>query len=321
MVGRRRAMRALCARAFQRGHPRRRLHLVGQGRRRLRRAAHRRRKARSWSCTAMPARIAPMSRSCAGMVTPREIRIDHANWLNDGAIYVNDPVLDVSADNDWSQVKVWNIRSGSWGTKVYAVQGFIGPGPAGWRAAGRLQRRARRRSDRPPDRLDGHRFRLLRRLRPSRPDAPNGSLNEIQGLGRILRHSASPLFAAFRNARAYVPRPRRAAGKLQAAPLRDRSPDELQPHPVSKPDATRADSAGERCACRQSTARACMRCGGRTAFAQARRDADARRARRGVRRHRHQPALRHARDRAGDRRRRSPARRRSSARCRSSCGR
>jgi surface antigen len=64
------------------------------------------------------------------MISPREIRIDHANWLNDGAIYVNDPVLDVSADNDWSLVKVWNIRSGSWGTKVYAVQGFIGPAPA-----------------------------------------------------------------------------------------------------------------------------------------------------------------------------------------------
>lgn len=62
------------------------------------------------------------------VVTPREIRIDHANWLNDGAIYVNDPVVDVSADNDWSQVKVWNIRLGSWGTKTYTLKGFIGPG-------------------------------------------------------------------------------------------------------------------------------------------------------------------------------------------------
>ncbi len=64
------------------------------------------------------------------LVSAREILINHANWLDDGAIYVNDPVKDVSADNDWSQVKVWNIRTGSWGTKVYNVQGFIGPGPA-----------------------------------------------------------------------------------------------------------------------------------------------------------------------------------------------
>jgi surface antigen len=67
----------------------------------------------------------------ARMVSPREIRINHANWLNDGAIYTNDPVVDVSDDNDWSKVKVWNIRSGSWGTRVYNVKGFIGPGTAG----------------------------------------------------------------------------------------------------------------------------------------------------------------------------------------------
>ncbi len=63
------------------------------------------------------------------IVSPREIRIDHANWLDDGAIYVNDPVVDVSENNDWSVVKVWNIRTGSWGTRAYRVQGFIGPGP------------------------------------------------------------------------------------------------------------------------------------------------------------------------------------------------
>ncbi len=26
---------------------------------------------------------------------------------------------------------MWNIRTGSWGTRVYRVQGFIGPGAAG----------------------------------------------------------------------------------------------------------------------------------------------------------------------------------------------
>jgi hypothetical protein len=63
------------------------------------------------------------------VLSAREIRVDHANWLDDGAVYTRDPVIDVSADNDWSQVRVWNIRAGVWGTKIYPVQGFIGPGP------------------------------------------------------------------------------------------------------------------------------------------------------------------------------------------------
>jgi surface antigen len=62
------------------------------------------------------------------VVSAREIRIDHANWLDDGSIYVNDPVVDVSAAHDWSQIKVWNIKTGGWGTKIFPVQGFIGPG-------------------------------------------------------------------------------------------------------------------------------------------------------------------------------------------------
>jgi len=62
-------------------------------------------------------------------VSAREIRVDHANWLGDGAIYLDDPVSDVSPDNDWSQVRVWNVKTGGWGIRTYAVQGFIGPGP------------------------------------------------------------------------------------------------------------------------------------------------------------------------------------------------
>ena len=67
-----------------------------------------------------------MSRWCARSFRPREIRVDHANWLDDGSIYLNDPVEDVSADNDWSQVRVCNIKTGGWGGKIYPVQGFIG---------------------------------------------------------------------------------------------------------------------------------------------------------------------------------------------------
>ena len=61
------------------------------------------------------------------MVSSREIRIDHANWLDDGAIFTDDPVVDVSPDNDWSQVRVFNERAGAWGGRTYLVQGFIGP--------------------------------------------------------------------------------------------------------------------------------------------------------------------------------------------------
>jgi len=63
------------------------------------------------------------------IVNGREIKVDHANWLDDGAIYVDDPVVDVSSNNDWSQVRVWNIRARAWGSRIYPVQGFIGPGP------------------------------------------------------------------------------------------------------------------------------------------------------------------------------------------------
>jgi surface antigen len=71
----------------------------------------------------------------SSMISAREIRVDHANWLNDGAVFTDDPVVDVSPDNDWSEVRVFNPRAGSWGTKTYVVQGFIGPGPDGQQIA------------------------------------------------------------------------------------------------------------------------------------------------------------------------------------------
>ena len=56
----------------------------------------------------------------------REIRVDHANWLNDGSIYLGDPVRDESQGNDWSVVRVFNLKTGAWGGRLYPVQGFIG---------------------------------------------------------------------------------------------------------------------------------------------------------------------------------------------------
>ena len=58
---------------------------------------------------------------------PREIRVDHANWLDDGSIYINNPVEDVSGDNDWSVVRVYNLKTGGWGSRLYPVEGFIEP--------------------------------------------------------------------------------------------------------------------------------------------------------------------------------------------------
>jgi hypothetical protein len=59
------------------------------------------------------------------IVGPRRITVDQANWQNHGEIDHSTPVLDVSPDNDWSRVRVWDMRSGQFGTHVYAISGFI----------------------------------------------------------------------------------------------------------------------------------------------------------------------------------------------------
>jgi hypothetical protein len=62
------------------------------------------------------------------IVSAREIIVDQANWMNKGEIDLAIPVLDVSKNNDWSRVRVWHIPSGQFGTRVYAVSGFIAKG-------------------------------------------------------------------------------------------------------------------------------------------------------------------------------------------------
>ena len=59
------------------------------------------------------------------IVGPRQIIVDQANWQNKGEIDHATPVLDVSPRNDWSKVRVWDIRSGTFGAHVYAISGFI----------------------------------------------------------------------------------------------------------------------------------------------------------------------------------------------------
>jgi Surface antigen len=59
------------------------------------------------------------------VVSEREVLIDHANWGRDGRIYLNAPVVDISAHNDWSVVKVWNFNTNQLGTTPYNLKGFI----------------------------------------------------------------------------------------------------------------------------------------------------------------------------------------------------
>jgi hypothetical protein len=62
------------------------------------------------------------------IVSPRQIIVDQANWQNKGEIDHATPVLDVSAGNDWSLVRVWDMRSNTFGSHVYAISGFIAKG-------------------------------------------------------------------------------------------------------------------------------------------------------------------------------------------------
>jgi hypothetical protein len=67
----------------------------------------------------------------ADVIDARTIRIDHANWAPPGSGKVSSELVkDVSADNDWSVVRVEHRPTGSFG-KPYPVSGFILPGPAG----------------------------------------------------------------------------------------------------------------------------------------------------------------------------------------------
>jgi surface antigen len=59
------------------------------------------------------------------IVSERLIRVNHANWLNNGEISVDVPVMDVSANNDWSELRVWHIPGNHWGGRVYSAEGFI----------------------------------------------------------------------------------------------------------------------------------------------------------------------------------------------------
>ena len=63
----------------------------------------------------------------AAIVSESEILVDQANWLNQGEISLSVPVVDVSPNNDWTEVRVWYIPDSHWGGRIYQAEGFIHP--------------------------------------------------------------------------------------------------------------------------------------------------------------------------------------------------
>lgn len=68
------------------------------------------------------------------VVTDRVIQVTHANWSliggERGQVEKDVTVVDVSADNDWSSVKVWNNPTKDLGTTIYPTYGFVYGGAA-----------------------------------------------------------------------------------------------------------------------------------------------------------------------------------------------
>ncbi len=56
----------------------------------------------------------------------RQIEVTQSNWLPH-RIETDQPVIDVSADNDWTQVRVWFEPVHGMGRTVYPTHGFILP--------------------------------------------------------------------------------------------------------------------------------------------------------------------------------------------------
>ncbi|MDH7639516.1 CHAP domain-containing protein [Sphingomonas oryzagri] len=64
------------------------------------------------------------------VVSDRVIKVTHANWSTPGKVENDVEVMDVSAKNDWSKVRVWFKSLGGLGTSSYPVYGFIYNGKA-----------------------------------------------------------------------------------------------------------------------------------------------------------------------------------------------
>lgn len=76
------------------------------------------------SSRAMPAGHVAMVSKVLG---PREVLLTHANWSYRGGIERDVRAIDVSANNDWSAVKVWYAPIGDLGLRPNPARGFIYP--------------------------------------------------------------------------------------------------------------------------------------------------------------------------------------------------
>ena len=56
----------------------------------------------------------------------RSILVSQANWVHH-QISRDEPVIDVSPENDWTQVRVWWSPAGQMGVSTYQTYGFIRP--------------------------------------------------------------------------------------------------------------------------------------------------------------------------------------------------
>jgi surface antigen len=66
-----------------------------------------------------------------GIVDSRTITVTHANWSpingSRGQVEEDVQVVDVSPDNDWTQVRVWYAPLGEIGTSAHPTYGFVYP--------------------------------------------------------------------------------------------------------------------------------------------------------------------------------------------------
>jgi hypothetical protein len=60
------------------------------------------------------------------VIDRRTVEVDHS-WLTDNRLYRAMRVVDVSARNDWTEVRVWHPRINDLGSTVYPTYGFVQP--------------------------------------------------------------------------------------------------------------------------------------------------------------------------------------------------